>query len=523
MALVGGKILTMDSHNNVVEALAVRGKRVAAVGTLDQIRELITVGTEVIDLQGRTVVPGFIDAHAHVELSALAEHFWLDLRDIPPDIAKERIAKQAAVQPQGTWIVGQATLEQDLPSRAELDTIAPNHAVALRFSMHRLVANTHALRLSGIGRGFPSSPTGSWIHRDALADPTGVISEGFDLLAWESPSAFDLEESLRQTLRDRFLSHGVTTVYEIPASAAGVRAYQKLRAAARLPVRLRLFLTAPPGHQPFVGVETLAQLGLESGFGDDWLSIGGAKIFVDGWNEGAWTSDVACRSVGSQGLLTRTLQRLIEETSVAFASGIQVWLHAAGDVAQRMAITAIEEARRAAPHADHRARIEHVFNQGIDDRMLDRVIEAQAIPVPNPTFIFFESDHRQDPDHGSRRYPIRSLQATGLRPPGSSDSAGSQPWATNPWFGIKCMVARANRHSAPIDQSEAVGLSDALRAYTIDAAFSCFEENEKGSLEVGKLADMAILSTDPFTTPLANLDDIEVDVVIIDGAISAPT
>lgn len=519
LVLVSGRILTMDAGDTVAEALAVQGEHIAAVGTDQQVLELASSGTEVVDLRGRTVVPGFIDAHAHVELGTFAEHFWLDLRDIPLELAKDRIAERVSAQPPGTWILGQGTLGQELPSRDELDTLAPRHAVALRLSMHRLIANTQALNLSGIRRGFPASPTGSWIHRDALAEPTGVISEGFDLLAWESPSVFQLAEPLRETLIDQFLSQGVTTVYEIPASAAAVRAYQHLKGAGRLPVRLRLFPTAAPGHQPLAAVETFAHLGIESGFGDDWLAFGGSKIFVDGWSEGAWSSEVALRAPASQGFLTRTLQRLIEETTLAFSSGVQVWLHAGGDVAQRMAVTAIEEAHTAVPDTDHRARIEHIFNQGIDESLLERVLEAGALAVPNPTFMFFESEERRS--DVCPRYPIRSLQAKGLRPPGSSDSAGSQPWAINPWFGIKCMVARENCHSAPIDLDEAIGVADALRAYTIDAAYAGFEEGRKGSLEVGKLADLVVLAEDPFTIPASNLDEVGTDLVIIGGAVAS--
>ena len=516
---MGGRILTLDAHDAVAEALAVRGEHIAAVGTDEQIRELTASDTEVVDLRGRTVVPGFIDAHAHVELGTFAEHFWLDLRDIPLELARERITARVAAQPPGTWILGQGTLGQELPSHDELDSLAPDHPVALRLSMHRLVANTQALRVSGIQRGFPASPSGSWIHRDSRAEPTGVISEGFDLLAWESPSLAELAEPLRETLIDQFLSQGVTTVYEIPATTAAIRAYQHLNRSGRLPVRLRLFPTSPPGHQPLAGVETFAQLGFESGFGDDWLAFGGSKVFVDGWNEGAWNSDVARMAPADQGFLTRTLQRLIGETILAFSSDVQVWLHAGGDVAQRMAVTAIEEARAAVPGADHRARIEHIFNQGIDESLLDRVVEAGAIAVPNPTFMFFESEERSS-DVGPR-YPIRSLHASGLRPPGSSDSAGSQPWAINPWFGVKCMVARENRHSAPIDQGEAIGVADALRAYTIDAAYAGLEESTKGSLEVGKLADLVVLSEDPFAVPASDLDEIGTDLVIIGGVVAS--
>ena len=518
LALVGGRLLTMDAGDTVADALAVDGARIAAVGTDEEIRELVDDGTEVIDLGGRTVVPGFIDTHAHVELGTFAEHFWLDLRDIPLQLTRERIIEQVSAQPPGTWILGQGTLGQELPTREELDAIAPDHPVAVRMSMHRLVANSEALRLSGIGRGFPASPPGSWIHRDARSEPTGIISEGFDLLAWQSPPVSELAEPLRQVLVDQFLAKGVTTVYELPASTAAIRAYQRLKELGRLPVRLRLFLTAPPGHQPVAGVETLAQLGVEAGFGDEWLSFGGSKIFVDGWGEGAWTSEVARLAPASEGFLTRTLQRLIEETTLAFSSGVQVWLHAGGDVAQRMAVTAIEEARAAAPGADHRARIEHIFNMGIDESLLERMLEAEAIAVPNPTFMFFDSQER--PAGVGPRYPIRSLQARGLRPPGASDSAGSQPWAISPWFGVKCMVSRENRHGEPIDRDEAIGVGDALRAYTIDAAYAGFEEKTKGSLEAGKLADLVVLSDDPFAMPASSLDEVGTDLVVVGGEIA---
>jgi len=182
LALVGGRVRTLDGTGTVAEALLIEDGSVVAVGTSREITERAGTGIEVVDLGGRTAMPGLIDAHAHLELSALAEQAWVDVRTAPVDATVERVVQRAAETDMGGWVVAQGTFGQPLPTRGQLDAAVPGHPVVIRESMHRLVANTAALERAGVDRRFVE-PVGTRVQRTADGEPTGVVEEGFDLLA----------------------------------------------------------------------------------------------------------------------------------------------------------------------------------------------------------------------------------------------------------------------------------------------------------------------------------------------------
>jgi predicted amidohydrolase YtcJ len=202
----------------------------------------------------------------------------------------------------------------------------------------------------------------------------------------------------------------------------------------------------------------------------------------------------------------------------SIASGLQVWIHAIGDLAQEVAVAAIEQGSRANPGVEHRSRIEHFGNELYQFDRLKRLLEAGGIPAPNPSFVFAEPD---DPERrlppGAVKYGMRTLLDAGARPPGNSDTAGAQPFACNPWFTIHCMVNRLNRNDLVIDPGEAITVDEALRSFTVDAAAGAFLEHERGSLEVGKFADLAVLNKDPLTVPLSELSSVTSIRTIVGG------
>ncbi len=294
--------------------------------------------------------------------------------------------------------------------------------------------------------------------------------------------------------------------------------YRHLAAAGRLPLRLQAVATVQPGHQPTADLETFAVLGLSRALGDDWVRLSGIKVFLDGGRHGALRSSELDLPSQQWGLLTRTPTMLAHEVAAALSQDLQVSIHAIGDLAQRIALGSVEEAVRSVGVTDHRTRIEHFGNERYEPARFEHLAELGLIAVPNPTFLYAEAD---DPAKrippGVEKYVLRSLRAAGLRPPGNSDTAGSQPFATSPWFGVSCMTRRLNRNGVPVSPAEALTVPEAVAAYTSDAAVAGGEEAAKGSIEAGKLADLAVLDRDPFSCPDGELASVTSVLTIVAG------
>jgi predicted amidohydrolase YtcJ len=520
IGLVNARVLTMDGRGTEARAIAVRGDRVRCVGSADAVAAALPDGAPVIDLGGRTVVPGLIDAHTHLELTAYARHFWEDVRDRDVPAILAHIRELAACRPAGEWIVLQGTFGQRFPDRAALDAAAPDHPVAVRWTMHKCQLNGCALAISGIDERT-IAPPGARIHRGPDGRLTGLVEEGWDLLDWRPPLLAPLREALAETATNLFLRHGITTICEIGASATGVSAYQQLAAEGALPVRIGLALTASPGHQPLATIEDLRGLGIRSGFGGPDLSILALKIFADGGRDGAFRSTDLDRPAAEWGLLTRVPQRLAYEVGQAFAAGVQPWIHAIGDLAQEIAVSAIEQGHAAYGDIDHRARIEHFGNELYAPETLRRLLEAGGVPVPNPSFVHAEPDDPEQrlPDADTLKYGLRTLKGAGATILGNSDTAGAQPFACNPWFTISCMVRRRNKNNVVIAAEEALSVEEALRAYTADAAWGIFAEGSRGTLEPGKHADLAVLSEDPLRIDPSRLAGVTSVLTMVGGVV----
>lgn len=510
LALINGTVATLHPHTPDGQALLIEHGTVAWVGSTNEVLDRKHPETPVLDLAGRVVLPGMIDSHTHVEFCALSRD-WLDVRAVSPAEAVARLRREADTGYLGTdrWLIAQGTFGQNLPTRADLDGVSRDVPILIRESMHRLVANTAALERAGMVRGY-TSPVGTLVEIGADGAPTGLVEEGYHLFPVPPPSPDVLRRMLRDELRGSFARHGVTCIYELPASAAGVSAYQKLRAAGELPTRLSLTLTVAPGLSAILtSAEQLADIGLATGFGDDDLWIGGLKLFLDGDDTSSFDSSHLSKAPSQWSTSTRQYAEIVHTLTVAHRAGLQVWIHAIGDLAQHLALDAIEESNRVAGPGDRRTRLEHVGNLWIEDALIHRLTELDVIPVPTAAFVHA--------DAGTGVYAYRSLIDAGLRPPGNSDTAGTQPFATNPWFGVAIMLDRTNRDGITIAPSERVDVDTAIRTYTEFAAHAGFRETRLGALGVGMYGDCAVYESDPRTMTPARLRELEADLTVVGG------
>jgi len=535
LILLNGKIVTMDAAGSVAQALAVYRDEIVAIGGNADVEALRGADTRTIDLAGRVVLPGFIDTHIHMDCAAVNTKLATSCHIPPVDYVEvlggtgslEAILNfvKRAVQetPTGEWIIGQGrfTLEVDgcSPSKVQLDAIAPDHPVMIRYSAHSQLLNSKALQLVGISRDCPTqqeldevAPRARVRRDSATGEPTGVLNECIDWIFPRcSPWKYDdLRRAIHQTCVEA-ASFGVTSIHEFVSWSDSARVYQELYREGDLPLRVQL-CPCVWGMQRTVEMDSLLNLGLQTGFGNDWIKFGSAKIFVDG--EGRDEDGVA------QEWLRITQERLDGLVASAHRAGIRVMMHATSREGQEMAIRAVEAALRDFPKSDHRHRIEH-FAGDYWPEGLARLEQSGIIPVPTPysSLGWYGDAWLDSSSPGEKVVPYRSLLDAGFMPPGNSDCMGTEPEALNPWWSIWCVVARKTRSGRSICPEEGLDVLEAIRLYTTFSAYAGFEEARKGSLEPGKLADLVVLSDDPFEIPVDALKDVQVQTTIVGGRV----
>ena len=512
LVLLGGHVITLDPDDRTTQAIAVRGNRIVALGSDAEIQRLRGPKTRVIQLQGRGVTPGFIDSHTHAESTAEFRNFWVDLHS-PPLPAEHssaailrKLRERVTQVPFGTWVVGEGPFGPQVPpTAAELSTAFPNHPVVVKYGMHQYVANRKALEMANITKLTPDPP-GAKIERGNDGEPTGMLYECFELFPITYPRA-ELKRALETTLTEDFLKQGVTTVYELSVTQPANGLYQELHDEGKLPVRLHIGYMIYPALQPVIDLESLLKMGVHSGFGDDWLRIGPAKLFVNGAGAGV--------------PLIRRDQATLNNTALRLHhAGWQLWLHAIGEPAQDMALEALETVLRVDPRPDPRHRIEHIGGV-LDQPRFDRMKRMGIIPVPTEPALPFGPSRSvgRSGDSGAVLFPYRTLLAMGFQPPGNSDTGGSYSWQMNVIQRLAMFVTRATEGGTAYHPEEAVSVQQALRILSAYGAYAGFEEKNRGTLELGKLADLVVLSNDPLSIAPDRLKDLKIDATIVDGVL----
>jgi predicted amidohydrolase YtcJ len=530
LVLSGGQVITVDAADTRAAAVAIRGNRIVAIGSDQDVARWTGPSTTTIALNGRTVLPGFIDSHSHVAGMANTEANYLNIQAPPLKDGAAIIARMkeyAATRPPGAWIVGQGTYNQVMPTREALDAAFPDNPVELMWSVHDHLINHKAAITMGMTKDFPDPPKGSTGRYERTAN--GEVAIVRDAPAPWPKREFtyaQMKQGVHDILRDFYLKRGVTTVSDL-SEPETYKAYQELRAEGRLPTRLRLNYMIRRDDL----LDAVLETGLYTGVGDDWTRLGAIKMVQDGvWGTTAavyapfWEGSATTWAPDNHGGTRLDQTQLNEAVRRAHAAGWQVEIHANGDRAQDMVLNAYEEAQKALPRPDARHRIEHFAHFLVQDpqrteERLQRMARGNVIPSPQVAFLWRLTDvNVKEPN--MKFFPIKSLIDRGFRPAGGVDTIGTQNFATYPFFSIARAVRRDTKYGALVQPEEAITVIDGIRMFTIWAAHANFLEKSLGSLEVGKLADLVVIGADPLTAPAETLGDLPVDITILDGKVA---
>jgi predicted amidohydrolase YtcJ len=528
LLLLNGDIHTMDATTPHATALAVdrSSGRILAVGDDDAIRAFSGPLTETLNLDGHTVLPGFIDAHTH--LAGYAQtRLTVDLRHIPSeDAAVAKVRERAETLSAGTWIYGQSWdvnewPSQRFPTKASLDAAVPNHPVILSsHDFHSIWVNSEALRLAGV-TAQTDDPAGGHIERDGDGEPTGMLFEGPAEALVERVAAPIDDETMLAELRHvlaELRGRGVTGAHNIE-DAHSLRLMQRLHTEGSLQPRILLYIRRD-------ALPEAVRLGIEAGFGDDVLRFAGVKLFMDGalGSHTAAMLDPYEGEPGNRGLLATEEPELIEIVRNAADGGLGIAIHAIGDRAVHVALNGIEATLRNAARTEskssaRRFRLEHVQLASPED--LQRMARLGVVGSVQPYHAVvdrFSAERFWGARH-KRAYAYQTMRQLGIPLALGSDV----PVDTADPLRIlhAAIIRRDDTHpeQSPWLPDQALTLQEALHAYTMGAAYAGGQEAHQGSLAPGKLADLVVLAENPFTLPAEQLAGAQVAATLVGGEV----
>ena len=524
LIIVNAAIRTMDEAHPQAEALAIKGNRIAALGSTTEIRALAGAGTRVIDAHQRSVLPGFNDAHVHW-LSGGYSITNVDLRDAtsPAELAR-RLGEHAKQLPKGSWILDGNWDHENwpgapLPTKELIDAVTPDHPVFVsRLDGHMALANSLALKLAKVTKDTKEIP-GGLIVRDAKGEPTGVLKDAaLELVdAVIPPRSWDENLAAARAATAHAASVGVTSVQDMSAGN-DVGLYQFLLERGELKTRIY-------GMRSILSWEVLGKTGVRAGFGNDWLRFGGLKGFSDG-SLGSTTAlffEPYKDAPDTRGLLFDQMLPegiMLKRVLPADAAGLQVMIHAIGDRANAIILDLFKEVAETNGPRDRRFRIEHA--QHLRPADIQRFGSQQVIASMQPYHCADDGrwcDKRIGPERSKGTYAFRSLLDSG------AVLAFGTDWAVaplNPMKGLKAAVTRQTldgKNPGGWVPEQKITLEEAIRAYTVGSAYAEFQDQVKGSLAPGKLADVVLLDRDIFQINPADLDQVKVALTIVDGKV----
>ena len=518
LVLCNGSVYTMDIARPVADSVAIHGNRIVAAGHKDELCSMLDSQGGTLDLEGCTVVPGFIDSHLHFAQYGMRLNS-VDLYGIPTlQEALDRIADRVTGAEPGVWIHGggwncNVWGDGGFPHRRDLDIVSPGNPVVLSSKDgHSTWINTRAIEMAHITAETPDPPGGR-IRRDLCGDPTGILQENAARLIYDivpQPALGELVEACRQALVKAH-RHGLTGIHDCEDERA-FAAFQELYRRKELTMRVLM-------HIPARNLDAVIALGLRDGFGDEWLRICGVKILTDGalGSRSAWMLSPYESDPTNSGIPTLTPDALHELVHKANRAGLSVAVHAIGDAANRAVLDAIQASRDQAL-APLRNRIEHVQLLHPDD--IPRLARLGVVASMQP--IHATSDIEIADLHWGKRaatsYAWRSLLDTGARLAFGSDAPVED---LSPLFGIHAAVTRRRPDGFPGPDGwypeQRITVAQAVHAYTLVAAYAGGEEKLKGSLTPGKRADLVILDQDIFRIDPMDILHTQVLGTMVDG------
>jgi predicted amidohydrolase YtcJ len=525
--LINGKIITVDRYDSIVEALAIKDGKFLAVGSTSEIKELAGPKTEVIDLKQKIVLPGIIDSHTHPSLAA---SLVTEINCRQPAVKNigdilRMVRGLAEELGPGKWVRGGNFNDSKLSekrhiTRWELDQAAPDNPVfILSDTGHQCLVNTMALTMAGISR-HTQDPPGGKIDRDQNNEPTGLLYENATALATKVIPPYTVEELKEgfKAVLDQFSEWGITSTHDASAYNLAIRAYQQLIKEGIKKVRLNLMVRAYPGEPEGVYLnEALTNLGVESGFGNDWLRVMTLKIMGDGSGAGGTAGVYEPQNRGPKGLgLMMTDPNRIEQLVLeAHLAGLRCSIHSIGDRGIDIALDCIEKAQKRKPIPDMRHRLEH--NSCCTPRQLKRIKELGVTPSSSIGYMYGLGDQYYEnfgPERSRWLHPHRTMGEMGIIAGGNNDCPITY---YGPFVQMYAAVTRKTQSGKVIGPEEAISLMEAIRIYTWNGAYLAKEEDRLGSIEPGKLADLIVIDRDILNLPPEELIETRVLTTIVDG------
>ncbi|HWP94594.1 MAG TPA: amidohydrolase, partial [Gammaproteobacteria bacterium] len=528
LVLTGATVQTLDARLPRATAVAVRDGRIVAVGTAEHVAAWIGATTQVVDLAGAFVYPGFADAHMHLAGTGERE-LSFNLEGIASrEEFLARVRERAARTPPGEWLTGRGWIETFwdppvFPTREELDRVAPDHPVFLvRADGHGAVANSRALAIAGIGRATPD-PFGGAILRDTAGEPTGMLLDAAQTLITRHippDPALDPVAALRAGLA-RSVALGWTQVHDAGVEAATVERLRALCAAGELPLRWYGALDAPSAD-----ADLLLARGATPSECDGHLTVRALKFYADGalGSRGAALLEPYADAATS-GFLTNTPDVLLSHYERALRAGVQVWTHAIGDRANRFVLDLYAQALQRVPEAERavrepRWRVEHA--QVLHPEDILRFAALGVIPSMQPSHAISDlhfAPRRLGLERLAGAYAWHSLLATGATLACGSDAPVERG---DPRLEFYAAVARRDLTGFAGEgwhPEQAMTREQALRCLTWAPAWAAFEEQVRGSIAVGKYADFTVLGADLLTVPAARIPTVPVVMTVVGGRI----
>jgi len=524
LVLVNGKIITVDSEDSIVEAAAVDSGKIIKVGMDEEVRTFIGDDTEVIDLKGKTVTPGLMDSHCHIG-GGYQEKYYLDLRpgkvDSIADIV-ELVAKKVAETPKGEWILGFGWFpaywsEPRYPNRSDLDPVSPDHPVFLSdMSGWYGWANSYALRLAGIDESTPD-PLGGIIDRDKTTNaPTGLLINhaAMWLVKKPTPSSEQLQEGITYA-SNLFLAEGVTGIEDNWVKGKDfLNAYQTLNSRGGPPTPTYIYYHINSEAEAEAAVTALPSV--KQGFGDT-VKLKGWKLQVDGGAATAFTYEPHngySNTVAS--LNAETLKKIV---SILHKTGLQLSVHVIGDRAVDITLDAFEAALNENPRSDHRHRLEHVCVSPKKES-LERIKKLGVVISTQPLFIYYSGDswlRMFGEERLQTGIPVKTAVDMGIPVAFGSDYPCSPD--TRPQLTLWSAITRKTLDGETVGPKESVDIKQALRLHTMGSAYAAHEDDVKGSIEVGKDADLVVWSDDMYLVPTDKIRDLRAELTIVRGQV----
>ncbi len=522
-AFINGKVYTVNEQQPLAEAVFIEGNIIKFVGSTEEVKRLIDASTEVIDLQGKLMLPGFIDDHVHFTSGG----FYLqgiDLRVAKSTAEFKEILKKYAEKRKGKWITGgnwdhEAWEIKDLPTKEMIDEFTKNTPVFVdRFDGHMALANSYALKLAKITKDTPSPEGGLIVKDPKTGEPTGILKDNAMQLVYSIIPPSSKEENYKAALTA--LNHakelGVTSVQDITYSQ-DLDVYKKLEKEGKLTCRIYT-------RMPIADYKKLVKNKIKVGSGTDKLRHGSLKAFADGslGSSTAWFFEPYHQDTTTSGLAMDIVSdgSLRQWSLDADKNGLQLSVHAIGDKANNYMLNLFQEIVSYNPKWDRRFRLEHAQHVRFED--IPRFAELGVIASVQPYHCIDDgvwAEKRIGPERIKYTYPFRTFLDNKVMLCFGSD------WTVaplNPLLGIYAAVTRRtldDKNPEGWIPEQKISVEEAIMAYTINNAYASFEEKIKGSIEVGKLADFTVLDQDILTIDPVKIKDVKVEMTVFDGKV----